>query len=59
MAGYRNRGNGSLSFVGTNGVYWSNTVSSTYSRSLYFGSGFANMDPYFRADGLSVRCLKD
>jgi hypothetical protein len=59
MAGYRNRSNGSLVSVGTNGYYWSSTVSSTVARSLFFRSGSANMDTSSRDVGNSVRCIKD
>jgi uncharacterized protein (TIGR02145 family) len=59
MAGYRLDSNGSLYAVGTLGFYWSNTVSSTSARYLYFNSSNAYMDADRRALGLSVRCLKD
>jgi hypothetical protein len=59
MAGYRGSGNGSLLDVDTMGRYWSNTVSSTDARFLVFFSGLAGMDSFRRANGLSVRCLKD
>jgi uncharacterized protein (TIGR02145 family) len=59
VAGYRDFSGGSLFDVGTFGYYWSSTVSSTGSRYLYFVSGAANMYTGYRADGLSVRCLKD
>jgi uncharacterized protein (TIGR02145 family) len=59
MAGYRSSSNASLYNVGTDGYYWSGTVSGTSSRSLYFGSSNAFMDGNSRAHGFSVRCLKD
>ena len=59
MAGYRSNSFGSLFNVGTDGNYWSSTVSGTRSRHLDFGSSNANMSTSTRADGLSVRCLKD
>jgi len=59
MAGNRNNSNGSLNNVGTNGNYWSSTVSSTNSRNLNFNSSNANMNTNNRANGNSVRCLKD
>jgi uncharacterized protein (TIGR02145 family) len=59
MAGYREVSNGSLFDVGTNGYYWSSTVSGTLSRSLYFASSIAYLSGYSRAYGFSVRCLKD
>jgi uncharacterized protein (TIGR02145 family) len=59
MAGYRSRSSGSLANVGTYGYYWSSTVSGANSRGLYFNSSNAYMVDDFRADGFSVRCLKD
>ena len=59
MAGYRGLNDGSLFNVGTNGDYWSSTVSGGLSRSLFFNSGSADMSVRGRALGISVRCLKD
>jgi uncharacterized protein (TIGR02145 family) len=59
MAGNRRNSTGSLVNVGTYGYYWSSTVSGLISRNLYFISSNASMDPSDRADGFSVRCLKD
>jgi uncharacterized protein (TIGR02145 family) len=59
MAGYRLFSNGSLVNVGTGGYYWSNTVSSTNARFLFFDSSLAYMFAGSRAFGFSVRCLKD
>ena len=59
MAGFRTFSNGSLVDVGPTGYYWSSTVSSTFSRHLRFFSSNALMTTYNRANGLSVRCLKD
>jgi hypothetical protein len=59
MAGNRNNSNGSLNNVGTNGNYWSSTVSGTNARNLNFNSSNANMNDNNRANGFSVRCLKD
>lgn len=58
-AGNRNRTNGSLNNVGSNGNYWSSTVSGTNARNLNFNSTDANMNTNNRANGNSVRCLKD
>jgi hypothetical protein len=58
-AGNRNRTNGSLNNVGSNGNYWSSTVSGTNARNLNFNSSDANMNTNNRANGNSVRCLKD
>jgi len=59
MAGYRYVSNGLLFSVGSNGYYWSSTVSGTAARYLYFDSGDASMFTFYRALGGSVRCLKD
>ena len=59
MAGNRNNSNGSLNNVGTNGNYWSSTVSGTNARNLNFNSSNANMNTNNRANGNAVRCLKD
>jgi hypothetical protein len=58
MAGYRFN-SGALSIVGTFGLYWSSTVSGSYSRTLYFTSSDSYMNTFSRGDGSSVRCLKD
>jgi uncharacterized protein (TIGR02145 family) len=59
MAGYRSDSNGSFRDVGTFGYYWSSTVSSTSARSLSFSSSSTSMNTNGRANGFSVRCLKD
>lgn len=59
VAGNRNNSNGSLGNVGSNGNYWSSTVDGTNSRNLNFNSSDANMNSNNRANGFSVRCLKD
>jgi uncharacterized protein (TIGR02145 family) len=59
MAGLRSRSSGSLVNVGTDGRYWSSTVSGTNSHYLYFVSNFANIGGQDRAYGHSIRCLKD
>ena len=59
MAGSRLNSNGSLYNVGTLGHYWSSTVSGTYSRNLYLSSSSASIVDSHRANGFSVRCLKD
>ena len=58
VAGNRNVSSGSLDDVGANGACWSSTVSGTNSRHLHFSS-FASMGDYYRADGFTVRCIKD
>ncbi len=59
MAGHRGSSSGSLLDVGTEGYYWSSTVSSASSRSLLFVSSNAFMFTYNRANGFSVRCIKE
>jgi uncharacterized protein (TIGR02145 family) len=59
MAGNRGGSDGSLNSVGSYGNYWSSTVSGTNSSHLYFSSSYSDMSGNNRADGYSVRCLKD
>jgi uncharacterized protein (TIGR02145 family) len=59
VAGNRNYNSGLLGSVGAGGLYWSSTVSSNQSIRLYFDSSNANVGTYGRADGRSVRCIKD
>jgi hypothetical protein len=59
LAGNRANLNGTLGNVGSNGNYWSSTVSGTDSRFLYFNSSYALMIGNNRAGGFTVRCLKD
>lgn len=59
MAGYRNGSNGSLLNVGILGYYWSSIVSGAHSRHLFFNSSYTHMFIDVRADGKSVRCIKD
>jgi len=50
---------GSLYYVGSYGLIWSSTVSSTASRYLYFLSSGTNILSNNRVNGFSVRCLRD
>jgi uncharacterized protein (TIGR02145 family) len=59
VGGNRHRSDGTLNNVGSNGLYWSSTVTGMYSRSLVFLSSNAYLNNNLRAFGLSVRCLKD
>ena len=59
MAGFRVVYDGTVSDEGSGGGYWSSTVSGAYSWSLAFSSGYAFMGYNDRANGLSVRCIKD
>ena len=58
MAGYRIASSGSLNYIGFYGVYWSGTAGGAFARYLNFESSGAGMSSYYRAGGLSVRCLK-
>jgi prepilin-type N-terminal cleavage/methylation domain-containing protein/uncharacterized protein (TIGR02145 family) len=59
LAGYRSLDNGSLSNVGSFGNYWASSVDGADSRGLYFLSSSAAMYSSGRANGVTVRCLKD
>ncbi len=50
---------GLMHYVGSRGGYWTSTVSGREARYLYFGNSTARMSDYRRANGNSVRCLKD
>ncbi len=59
-SGYRDYISGDMKSVGTYGYLLSTTVSSTSSSLLYYSSSSANSSGnYFRANGRSVRCIKD
>jgi uncharacterized protein (TIGR02145 family) len=59
VAGYRADSTGALTGVGSNGNYWSSTVSGANALRLSFDSSAANMDSRTRARGFSVRCIKE
>ena len=59
VAGYRIDSNGWLSNAGNGGNYWSSTVDGTNASYLYLYSVGAYMVGSSRANGFSVRCLKD
>ena len=59
VAGRRAPANGSLSFVGSRGFYWSSTVSGADASWLLFRSTDTDMLAGPRANGRSVRCIKD
>jgi hypothetical protein len=50
---------GSLYPENTTGFYWSSTVIGTSSRALIFSSGYTTMSTNDRANGGSVRCIKN
>lgn len=59
VAGFRFHNDGWLSAAGSSGLYWSSTVNDSSARVLFFYSGYAYVDSYYRALGFSLRCLKD
>ena len=59
VAGYRNASLGALYNVGGSGLYWSSSVSDTFARYLVFDGPYAFVGSANRADGLSVRCIKE
>jgi uncharacterized protein (TIGR02145 family) len=59
LAGFRGNTNGTLGLVGADGDYWSSSVSGSSSRHLNFVSSNTIMLDTNRANGLTVRCLKD
>jgi uncharacterized protein (TIGR02145 family) len=58
MAGFRDYTDGSLTYMGSTGEYWSSTVDGSSSRYLYI-AGYSDMFSYYRASGYSVRCIRD
>ncbi len=60
VAGSRSPRDGSLSVVGSQGIYWSSTVSDTAAAAyaLLFGGGNTLFGAGYRANGFSVRCIK-
>ena len=59
LAGNRGLSNGLLYNVGTNGCYWSSTVAATISLHLVFASNSAAVTSNNRANGMTVRCIKN
>jgi uncharacterized protein (TIGR02145 family) len=58
-AGNRNSNNGSMNNQGSWGNIWSSSVNGSNSFNLNFNSDNANKNNNNRANGQSVRCLKD
>lgn len=58
-AGYRNSVGGTLYDADNFGYYRSSTVDGSNSRILLFSSSYAGMHSQYRANGQSVRCLRD
>ncbi len=59
MAGYRFISDGSISDVGSSGIYWSSTLDLTGVRTPHFSSSGGTINRSYRAHGISVRCIKD
>ena len=59
VPGYRLYGDGSLDIVGSDGYYWSSSVSGINAGYRAFSSGGTYTVNDYRAYGLTVRCLKD
>ena len=58
-AGYRDYNLGNFGGSDQVGNYWSSTVQSTNSYYLYFNDTKADLNHNYRAQGYSVRCIKD
>lgn len=59
LAGYRVT-TGTINQAGLAGYYWSSTLDSYLSRPVIFwGSSASSSNPFARAHGMSVRCIKD
>ncbi len=59
VGGVRNFGSGTFYFVDQYGRYWTSTVNEHNARSMVFTDGDAYLLSNGRADGSSVRCIKD
>jgi uncharacterized protein (TIGR02145 family) len=59
MPGNRLNNNGLLNNEGAAGTYWSSMISFNNSSELYILSNYADLGNAGRANGLSVRCIKD
>ena len=59
LGGYRYHFYGSLNDVGSSGYYWNSTLNGINARFLGFSSSNAYMSSQQRAQGYTVRCIKD
>ncbi len=60
--GYRDYNNGTYSFIGKCGYWWSSTDDGNnyaYFRLLYFNANDMGRSNYYKSHGFSVRCIKD
>ena len=59
LAGYRSYSTASYLNITLDGYYWTSTIAGTQSRALNFNSSGARFLSQPRANGFSVRCIKD
>jgi uncharacterized protein (TIGR02145 family) len=59
VGGFRHQNDGLIYWPGSEGFLWSSDINGTYSRGVYFGSSTSYTSNYSRANGNSVRCIKD
>ena len=59
VGGYRQNSDGVLNSVGSMGYYWSSTVDGTNAKCITFTHNTAYTVSTFRAEGFTVRCIKD
>ncbi len=59
LAGFRYSKDGEVYDSGALGSYWSSTIDGTSARYLFFDEAHADIATYFKANGHSVRCIKD
>ncbi|RLD54249.1 MAG: hypothetical protein DRJ05_15015 [Bacteroidetes bacterium] len=59
VAGGRNGSLGNINNEGSFGYYWSSSVIGTDSKELFFNSSSVTITNHLRADGSTVRCIRD
>lgn len=59
IAGYRSLSSGLINDVDSRGHYWSTTINGTIARNKYFSSNDASIHSNNRANGFSMRCIKE
>jgi hypothetical protein len=58
-AGSRRRDDATLDGAGDYGMYWTQDATNSYSRALAIAAGTAYFDTFWRAYGMSIRCIRD
>jgi hypothetical protein len=58
-AGARFFGDGNITQIGVRGTYWSSNINLTLARFLNFGDAFAETNVFVRAEGHSIRCIRE